>query len=93
MPGRRGAQDFCPATLYTFPLTKNNKGDVMLGKWLDHTANVVGLLGILICAAAGIARVFGQYYILNFEVVTLFIGGTALMVMGCFLKLHQMALR
>jgi type IV secretory pathway VirB2 component (pilin) len=65
----------------------------MLDKCVDYGGNIAGLVGIVVCAVAGIARLLGYYYLLKFEVVTLIIGGTALMVMGCFLKLLQLSRR
>ncbi len=59
-------------------------------EWLGNSAAVVG---ILICLLTGVVRVTGSYYFLGFEALTLFIGGTALMVFACLVKLHQLARR
>lgn len=63
-----------------------------MDKLLDVSGNVVGIAGILICLLAGISRLIGEYYILKFEIVTLVIGGTALMVMACLIKLHNLSI-
>jgi type IV secretory pathway VirB2 component (pilin) len=62
-------------------------------KSLDLLGNITGVAGILICALAGISRLAGGYHLLGFETVTLFIGGIALMVMACLVKLHQLTLK
>ena len=53
--------------------------------------NIAGVLGILVCAVAGIFRLSGGFYVFGYEAQTLFIAGTALMVMACLAKLHQIA--
>ena len=61
-----------------------------MAKLLEIVGNSAGLLGILICLIAGIARILGSYHVLGFEAITLFIGGISLMVMACLIKLHQL---
>ena len=63
-----------------------------MDKLLDLGSNVVGGLGISICLVAGIVRLTGAYHLMGFEAVTLFIGGTALMVAGCFAKLQLLTM-
>ena len=55
-------------------------------------ALITGGAGIIVCALAGVSRLLGIYHVLGFESVTLFIGGIALMVMACLVKLHQLIL-
>lgn len=57
-------------------------------KVIEITGNAAGIVGVLVCLAAGIARITGNYYLASFPVITLFIGGTALMVAACLAKLH-----
>lgn len=59
-------------------------------KIVDITGNLVAVVGVLICLAAGLARVIGNYYIFGYESEAFFIGGIALMVMGCLAKLHKL---
>ena len=61
-----------------------------MDKVLDLLGNVVGGAGVITCALAGGTRLLGGYHLLGFESVTLFIGGIALMVMACLVKLHQL---
>jgi hypothetical protein len=61
-----------------------------MAKLLEIIANGSGLLGVLICLVAGVTRILGSYHVLGFEAITLFIGGIALMVMACLIKLHQL---
>lgn len=49
-------------------------------------ANLVGVLGALLCFVTGLARVTGNYYLAGFEAMTIFSGGIGLMVFGIFLK-------
>ena len=50
--------------------------------------NAVGLAGVLLTVVAGVARVSGHYHLFGFEVMTLFVGGMGLMLIGCLAKLH-----
>ena len=61
-----------------------------MDKILDTLGNIVGVAGVLLTLVAGASRLMGSYHLLGFESVTLFIGGIALMVMACLIKLHQL---
>jgi hypothetical protein len=50
---------------------------VMLGR-------LAGLVGLVICLGAGIARVLGHFYVAGFSVSTLLQAGLAGLVLGCF---------
>jgi hypothetical protein len=65
----------------------------MMDKTLQILGSIVGATGILICLLAGINRLTGGHWILGFETITLFTGGTALMIAGCLAKLHALALQ
>lgn len=52
---------------------------------------LAGVLGVLLCSAAGASRVMGSYYFMSYEAMTVFNAGTGLMVMACLLKLHVTA--
>jgi hypothetical protein len=62
-------------------------------KSIDTIGNVLGIIGILVCLTAGVVRIAGSYYLLGFEMVTLFIGGTSIMVAACLAKLHSVSLQ
>ena len=55
---------------------------------LALVANIVAVVGIAVCAIAGISRLSGSYHVMGYEAMTLFIGGTALMVFASLIKLH-----
>lgn len=57
---------------------------------LSVVGNLAGLTGILLCFFAGMVRLVGQHHILGYEMRTLFLGGIALMVMACLIKLHRL---
>ncbi|HKU86301.1 MAG TPA: hypothetical protein VJV77_08170 [Casimicrobiaceae bacterium] len=59
--------------------------DILL--WAGRLA---GVIGIVTCALALFVRVSGSYTMAGFEVGTLFLGGTAAMVTGCFCLLLRM---
>ena len=61
-----------------------------MDKILNLLGNIAGASGVIICALAGGSRLLGVHYLLGFESVTLFIGGTALMVMACLVKLREL---
>jgi hypothetical protein len=62
-------------------------------KVIDVAGNIVAGLGILICLGAGLARLAGSYTVFGFEAITLFTGGTALMVMACLAKLQLLLMK
>lgn len=62
-------------------------------KSLDIIGTLLGIVGVLVCLLAGVFRFTGNYYLLGFETVTLFIGGIAIMVAACFAKLHCVSLQ
>ena len=62
-----------------------------MGKLLEVVGNIVAVLGILGCHAAGGSRFTGAYYLFGFESNSLFIGCIGLMVMGCLAKLHNLS--
>jgi hypothetical protein len=55
---------------------------------LSLTSNIAAILGILLCAVSGLARVSGLYYIAGYQSTTIFIVGTGLMVFACLVKLE-----
>ena len=57
---------------------------------LKIVGNTTGILGVLICLAAGVVRLTGNYLVFGFEARALFIAGIALMLMACLAKLHQL---
>ena len=61
-----------------------------MNKVFKVAGDAVAVMGILVCVAAGVARLAGSYHILGFQAVTLFIAGIALMVMACLAKLHTL---
>ena len=48
--------------------------------WLGRVA---GVAGVLICLAAGAARLGGQYWLGGFQLITLLQGGMAAMIAAC----------
>jgi hypothetical protein len=59
--------------------------DILL--WAGRLA---GVIGVVVCALALFVRINGSYTLAGFEVGTLFLGGTAAMVAGCFCLLLRM---
>jgi len=50
---------------------------------------LAAVVGLLICAASGLARVSGAHYLAGFEALTLLQAGIALMVLACILRLYR----
>ncbi|MDR3394202.1 MAG: hypothetical protein P4L70_04295 [Parasulfuritortus sp.] len=59
---------------------------------LSLISNSAALIGIVICFVSGIGRIVGSYHIMNFEVMTLFNGGTSLMVFAVLAKLYRIGM-
>jgi type IV secretory pathway VirB2 component (pilin) len=64
-----------------------------MNRAIEHLGNSAAALGILFCVIAGAARVTGLFYIVGFEVMTLFVVGMGLMLMACLAKLHLLSAR
>lgn len=61
-------------------------------KLVNLAGTITGIIGVLVCIVAGVSRLSGQFYLGTAEATTIFSLGTSLMVMGCLLKLHGIAL-
>lgn len=48
---------------------------------------------MIMCAIAGVTRLAGHYTLHGFPAITLFAGGTAVLVAGCFCLLWVLAAR
>lgn len=59
-----------------------------MNRILELAGDITGFLGILLCLLSGGARLAGQFYFAGFETITLFMGGMALMLASCVLKLE-----
>ena len=64
-----------------------NKGQFMQ-QLLNFTGSAAGVLGALLCAASGLTRFMGSYYLAGYEATTLFGVGTGIMVFACLLELE-----
>lgn len=61
-----------------------------MDKLIETVGNVVAVLGILVCLAAGAARLGENWYVVGFQAMVLFNVGVGLMVTACLAKLHVM---
>ena len=57
---------------------------------LSSVGTVLGLVGALICLAAGLTRILGNYYLMGFGTTAIFGAGTALMVLACLMKIETL---
>ena len=62
-------------------------------KILQHIANLAAILGVVLCAVAGSARVAGSFHVANYEAMTLFSAGVGLMVFAVLVKLEGLLRR
>lgn len=60
---------------------------------LHHGGNAAAILGLLLCAVSGILRMFGMFYVVGFETITLFNAGTTLLIVACVAKLQYLSLQ
>jgi len=58
---------------------------------LATTGTISGIVGILLCTIAGMARLSGSFYLLGYEANSLLMVGIAFITMACFIKLEQLA--
>ncbi len=59
-----------------------------MNKLIEKAGLGAGVLGVLMIAGAGIWRVTGHYRLAGFDVMTLFVGGMGLTLIGCFALLY-----
>jgi type IV secretory pathway VirB2 component (pilin) len=64
-----------------------------MNKYIDLAGNVAAVIGIVICLAAGLIRLSGNYFVFGFETQTLFLGSIAIMVFACLAKLHLLSVK
>ena len=62
-------------------------------KILQQIANLAAILGIVVCAVAGAARLTGSYHVASYEAMTLFNVGVGLMVFAVLVKLETLLRR
>ena len=55
---------------------------------INRAADVIGILGVLVCVVAGSGRILGRYTFGAFEALTLFEIGIGIIVTACFAKLY-----
>jgi hypothetical protein len=60
---------------------------------LTWAGRLLGIVGIVVCAVAGLARVTGHYVLGGFPAITLFEGGTTALVAACFCLLWALSAR
>ena len=64
-----------------------------MDKIFNISGSILAVIGVMICLISGVARLSGSYYLLGFEVMTVFVGGTGVMVMACLAMLQQMRIK
>ena len=62
-------------------------------KAFEAIANLAAILGIVVCAVAGGARLTGSYHVASYEAMTLFNVGVGLMVFAALVKLEVLLRR
>jgi len=60
---------------------------------IDLAGSLIGILGLLISAVAGVWRLSGSFYLINFETMVMFNVGVGMMVAACLAKIHALGSR
>jgi hypothetical protein len=60
---------------------------------LNLAGSTTAVVGILLCAISGLARVSGLYYLAGYQSTTIFMVGTGVMVFACLVKLEALSTR
>jgi hypothetical protein len=60
-------------------------------KYLALAGFISGIVGMLVCLIAGLARVAGTYYLAGYQSTTVFNMGVGLMVFACLVRLETMS--
>jgi type IV secretory pathway VirB2 component (pilin) len=64
-----------------------------MNKLIDLAGHAASYLGVLVCLAAGVLRIFGLYGVAGFGLQSAFVMGVGLMVFACLAKLHMLSVR
>lgn len=64
-----------------------------MNRFLELGGNLIAILGVVLCLAAGVARIGGLFYVAGFEAMTLFNAGMALMLASLLAKVHVLGAR
>ena len=58
---------------------------------IDGLGTAIGTAGVLLCLFAVVMRLAGNFYFMGAELRTLLFGGMALLMIGCFAKIHALS--
>jgi len=64
-----------------------------MNKYIELVGNIAAIIGVLICVAAGLVRLSGNYFVFGFETQTLFLVSIAIMVFACLVKVHLLSVK
>ena len=67
-----------------------NFSEYRMHKFIVQLGYFSGILSVLVCLIAGLARITGFYYIAGYQSTTVFTAGVGLMVFACLLKLETL---
>ncbi|MBV5310282.1 hypothetical protein [Chromatium okenii] len=56
---------------------------------LSIVGSIIGWLGVLICFVSGIMKLVGSYHLFDYETMTLFTVGIAMIATGCLAKFES----
>ena len=59
---------------------------------IDGIGTATGTVGVLVCLLAVVLRLGGSFYFIGAELGSLLLGGMALLIIGCFMKIHAMSM-
>ncbi len=60
---------------------------------LSMAGSLVGWLGVMICLGSGIMKLAGAYHLMQYETMTIFTVGIAMIATGCMAKLEAWSVR
>ena len=60
---------------------------------LTLTGSIAAVIGIVLCAISGLARISGLFYLGGYQATTIFAVGTGVMVFACLVKLETLLAR
>jgi len=59
---------------------------------IDGIGTATGTAGVLVCVFAIVLRLAGNFYFMGTELNSLLLGGMALLIIGCFVKIHALSM-
>jgi len=64
-----------------------------MDRLISVVGNMAAIIGLLMCLISGAVRLMGDFHLSGYSAMTIFLTGTAFMVLACLAKLEILLIR